>query len=800
MSSAYLKRRVSACTLILALASGGASAQEALPTIEIGAARGTPTRQAQPAAAPAPAPTEHAEVSEESKPLTQPKAPDEASSVRTFTGAQVTDRIYAQAQESLEIAPGLIIAQHSGFGKAAQYFLRGFALDHGFDIGLTLDGMPINQMSHIHSNGYADANFLIPELFSTLEVRKGPYFADEGIFSSVGAIHMQYIDKLPEGLVLGSGGSFAWGRALGAKSWTVGEGDLLAAIEGNIYNGPWERPDEARKINGVVRWSKGTEDNGLAITGMAYSNHYFATDQIPYHDVWLGLMSRWGTQDPTDGGNAARYSLSMRWSESNKYDWSRVEAYAIRNDTNLYDNFTYELANPITNPVILPGIAVYGDQTHQFDHRSQFGLNAVHGWKYDLATVPIETRVGLQSLNDFIHNGSGDSFQRQQYSQISNNWIKESYLSPWIDTTQFWTPWLRTTEGFRLDWVFGSVNSIQNPLSAVGWWTGTPFWNFNFNDGQLGRVFTSPKGGLVLGPFNNMEFFLNAGEGLRAEDIRGATNRFTTDGTQYFYIPNVQLLTKTRGAEVGVRAKPIQGLDTALSLFWQDFDAENQFNADAATSVYGRPGRRLGFEWTAKYAYNDWIRFDGTVTGTHARFKGYDYQQAANYYSYIQGGVGGDPLFPFGLWGLQAGNYLTLAPVWVANGGVEFGEKTGWFGRINYRYFGARPLTEDGAMKSPAAGTVNARVGYRFDNGWKFQIDAFNILNSRSDTIDYQANVFGRQDYALFPSYTGGSGLGIADRTFKPVDPPAVRVTLSGPISFDGGPITSLPYAESDHH
>ncbi len=323
----------------------------------------------------------------------------------------MTERVYSQPQEALEVDPGLVIAQHSGPGKAAQYFLRGFALDHGYDIGITFDGMNVNQPSHIHSNGYADVNFLIPELLSGVEVRKGPYFADEGVFSSVGAIHMNYVDTLRDGLFIASGGSFAWGRAVAAKSWAVGEGELLLAAEGNIYNGPWQRPDEERKINTIARWSKGTQENGFSFTAMAYSNHYFATDQIPYNLVSEGLMSRWDTQDGTDGGNASRYSLSARWSETNKDNWSRIEAFAIHNDTNLYDDFTYWLSNPVNSSA--PGIAPggLGDQTHQYDHRNQLGLNLLHGWKYNFTTVPAETRIGMQNLADFIQNGNGELFR-----------------------------------------------------------------------------------------------------------------------------------------------------------------------------------------------------------------------------------------------------------------------------------------------------------------------------------------------------------------------------------------------------
>ncbi len=201
--------------------------------------------------------------------------------VEVFTEKEVTDRIYAQPGEALEVVPGLIVAQHSGSGKANQYFLRGFALDHGNDIALSLDGMPINMPSFVHGQGYADANFVIPEMLSVVDARKGPYFADEGAFASAGAVHMQYLDRLEDGLFVATGGSFLYGRLLGAKSVALAGGNLLAALELGNYAGPWEHSDDAHKINGVLRWSRGTQEDGLSITAMAYSNHWNATDQIP---------------------------------------------------------------------------------------------------------------------------------------------------------------------------------------------------------------------------------------------------------------------------------------------------------------------------------------------------------------------------------------------------------------------------------------------------------------------------------------------------------------------------------------
>ena len=248
--------------------------------------------------------------------LTQPKAPDEAASVKTFTGAQVNAVPFLRPGEALEVVPGLVVSQHSGEGKANQYNLRGFQLDHGTDLALWLDGMPLNMRTHGHGQGYADANFLIPELLASVLVRKGPYFADEGDFSSAGSVRMQYIDKLDQGLFSATAGSFGYGRLLSIKSYDVNGGSLLTALETSIYNGPWTRPDELRKINGVMRWTRGTQDDGVSITGMAYANRWYSTDQIPERAIQEGFLPLWGNIDRTDGGDTTRFSLSGRWSQN----------------------------------------------------------------------------------------------------------------------------------------------------------------------------------------------------------------------------------------------------------------------------------------------------------------------------------------------------------------------------------------------------------------------------------------------------------------------------------------------------
>src|SRR5690606_24789659 len=189
----------------------------------------------------------------------------QSASQGIVTAAELAATPVYRTGELLETVPGLTVTQHSGEGKANQYFLRGFNLDHGTDLAITVDGMPVNMRTHGHGQGYADLNFLIPELIGSVRVRKGPYFADEGDFASAGAVHIDYLNSLAPGFAQITGGSFGYRRLLAAKSGAVGEGNLLAAFEANTYNGPWAVPDDMRKFNGLLRYSQGNADNGFSI-------------------------------------------------------------------------------------------------------------------------------------------------------------------------------------------------------------------------------------------------------------------------------------------------------------------------------------------------------------------------------------------------------------------------------------------------------------------------------------------------------------------------------------------------------
>ena len=635
-----------------------------------------------------------------------------AASATRISGKEVNAVPFARPGEALEVVPGLIVTQHSGEGKANQYFLRGFNLDHGTDLAISVDGMPVNMPTHGHGQGYADINFLIPELIQSVDVRKGPYFADQGDFASAGAVAINYVNKLPNNFAEMTFGSFGYRRALAAGSTAVGAGTLLTAIEANKYGGPWDVPDDVRKLNGVLRYSQGTATDGLTLTAMAYSNGWNSTDQVPQRAIDQGLINRLGTLDPTDGGTSSRFSLSGNWAQSSAYGQTNVSAYVVRSDLRLFNNFTYFLDN-----------LVNGDQFSQLDGRTLGGFDARHAFDWRFGGLESQTRVGMRTRYDDIHVGLFKTEQRSWLSTVRDDRVQEGNVGLWTDTTTRWTDWLRTTVGIREDFFAGHVLS------------DTPE-----NSGNAQASMASPKAGIVLGPWYKTEFYGNAGYGLHSNDIRGAT--ITVDpNDKTTPLDRVPLLVRSRGAELGIRTRPIEGLTSTVAVFVLDFDSELLFVGDAGTTEPSRPSRRVGVEWTNTYKPLPWMTVDLDVAQTHARFTDYD----------------------------PAGSRIPGAPAWVASSAITLGGDTGWFGALKARYFGPRPLIEDDSVRSKSSLIFNARAGYKFDNGLRVQLDVLNLFNAQTNQIEY-----------YYLSRLPGEPIeGVADRHVHPAEPLAVRLTVA---------------------
>ena len=639
--------------------------------------------------------------------------PTDAASEKRISGETLNTRPIARTGEVLEAAPGLIVSQHSGEGKANQFFLRGMNLDHGTDLAIWLDGMPLNMRTHGHGQGYADVNFLIPELLEKMVVKKGPYWAEESDFASAGSLRLSYADRLESNIALVTGGSFGYWRGLTAGTMAVGAGSITAAGELVFYDGPWQASDALRKFNGFLRYSEGTPDNGLAITALAYTNSWHATNQIPNRAVFDGSLSRWGAVDQTDGGDTQRYSLSMRWSRSSDAGATLVEAYGIYTTLNLYNNFTYFLDDPDL-----------GDQFQQSDKRKILGFNASHLLRHDLAGFRSETVVGTQVRYDDIGVGLFNTFQRTAFNTVRYDQVSETSVGLYARNTTQWTDWLKLTLGVRADLFMASVDSTTQPL----------------NSGNTSAFLASPKVGVVFGPFERTEFYLNGGFGYHSNDARGATITVNPgDPTQP--IGALPLLVQSKGAEIGVRSQALKGFDTSLALFMLDFNSELLFVGDSGTTIASRPSRRIGVEWTNSYRPTAWASFDLDLAFTRARFTDWS----------------------------PEGDLIPGAPDFVGSAGMTLGSDTGWFGALRLRSLGPRPLLSDGSVWSNFTTTLNGRFGYIFESGFKLNLDAYNLLNTQASQIDY-----------YYPSRLSGEPAGgVADRQFHPVEPLAFRLTLA---------------------
>jgi hypothetical protein len=603
-----------------------------------------------------------------------------AASQGAVTAAQLAARPVMRAGEVLETVPGLIVSQHSGEGKATQYYLRGFNLDHGTDFSTVVAGVPVNTATGAHAHGYADTNFLIPELVSGVQFKKGPYFADEGDFSAAGAANVNYVNQLERPILHVSGGNDGWGRIFGAASPRVGGGFLLGALEVNHNDGPWVRPDDYRKINGVLRFSRGDNRNGFTLTGMGYWAEWDATDQVPERAVASGLIPRFGLLDASDGGKTDRQSVAAEYQRANGPSSLRATGFVLRNSLNLFSNFTFFLDDPEN-----------GDQFEQAERRVAAGGRVTYrrlGHFFDRHT---ESAVGVQLRRDWLDPvGLYRTTARQRLSTTREDEVGQTMAAVYAQTEIEWTRTLRTTFGLRADRYQFDVTS-DNPL--------------NSGDGSDGLV--SPKVGAIFGPWSGTEIYANAGTGFHSNDARGAA--ITVDPVTGDPVDRVTPLVRAKGAEIGLRTVRIRGLQSTVALWYLGIDSELLFVGDAGTTEAGRPSRRVGIEWTNYARLKPWLTLDADLAFTRARFIDDD----------------------------SSGDQIPGAIDRVISAGLTFGPEQPLFGSIRVRHFGPRPLIENASVTSNSTTLWNGEIGYRLSSKARLVLEAFNIFDAEVSDIDY---------------------------------------------------------------
>ena len=430
----------------------------------------------------------------------------DAASQGVITTDLIVNRPALRTGEMLEFVPGMIVTQHSGDGKANQYFLRGFNLDHGTDFATFVDGMPVNMPTHAHGQGYTDLNFLIPELVQRIDYRKGPYFADEGDFASAGAARIRLTDRLPQGMASLSLGSMA----TRAACWPIRSTAAQRHLAVRPGTEPQRRPvGHARaRPQGTAACcatAQGTPDDGYSVTGMAYTSSWNSTDQIPLRAVESGLIGRFGAIDPTDGGDTARYSLSYAMRKRTRQSaCSNSTPMLMRSQLDLFSNFTYFLADP-----------VQGDQFQQSERRTVAGVNTGASWHTKLAGLAMRNKIGLQTRYDRLSPvGLYGTVARQRTDTVREDRVRESSVGLYAENSTQWLPWLRS--GGR-----PALRRLSFQCRQQHRW----------RQRQGRRPCISPKLSLIFGPWSKTEYFVNYGKGFHSNDARGTTQTRLPDGS-----------------------------------------------------------------------------------------------------------------------------------------------------------------------------------------------------------------------------------------------------------------------------
>lgn len=584
-------------------------------------------------------------------------------------------RIAYRPGELLEVTPGLIASQHSGEGKANQFYLRGFNLDHGTDLATWVDGMPVNQRSHAHGQGWTDLNFLIPELVGRLDYRKGPYSAREGDFSSAGVASLSYANRLVKSIASATVGQDGYARTMLAGSPEVAGGSLLYALELMKNDGPWTRPDGYRKINAVLRYSQGYANNGWNVTAMSYSGHWNSTDQIPLRAVEDGRIGRYDLIDDSDGGQARRQSISGIWRSTDTDSASKVSAYVIRNELELFSNFTYFLNDPVN-----------GDQFAQPDRRVTSGVDANHTWHMHRSdTLSSDLTVGAQLQNDNIYNGLYDTRKRVRIATTREDHIVETSGAVFAENATRWSDALRTVVGVRANNYRFRVDG-DRPENA----------------GKAHDTLVTPTLNIAYGPWASTELYANYGHGFHSNDARGTVAM--VDPKTLDAVERTPGLVRSRGVEFGLRTEAIPKMQMSLAVYRLDFDSELTYIGDAGNTEAGDPSRRYGIEFSNYYRPYKWLSVDFDAAWARAR---------------------------------SLGNRIPGAIEGVAQLGVTVDRSGPWSGSLRLRWFGPRPLIEDDSVRSKASVTLNGRVGYQLAKDLQLELEAFNLTNRRASAIDY---------------------------------------------------------------
>ena len=625
----------------------------------------------------------------------------------------------ARSSDVLEAVPGLNVTQHSGGGKANQYFLRGFSLDHGTDLSINFLGAPLNLPGHAHGQGYTDSNMIIPELLSRVEYRKGPYFAQDGDFSSAGALNIDYVNELKRGLASISVGEFGYRRGLlaNSKSFNEGQTTVLYALELTENDGPWEVAENQYKYNVLLKMNHRIDaSKRFELQYSGYESEWTSTDHIPVDAVAAGLVNRFGSLDPTAGGFTQRHAVSGSFTAVWDQSITQVRAYVADYKLNLFSDFTFGLRD---NAALgQPGIL--SDQFNQLDSRVTYGGAITHTLFENLSFMRSQLALGLDyRVDDVDPVGLYDTIARERLATRSEDNFEQRNLGVYVSQQLLPTSWLKLTGGLRYDQFDVDLNGQFDDDENLA--TPNVARSGSRSDQQI-----SPKFSASITPFeHNTELFFAVGRGFHSNDPRGL---FTAAPVDY--------IVNTRGSEIGVKSTNAgKNLSASATLFQLESDSELVFVGDAGTTEPKGATKRNGVELIASYFNKTGFEIDGFVTLVDARFVGVPDNGIPN--------------------AIEESAALSMAQTW---GDLKVGYKL--------KYVGSAPLLEDRSIESDSVINSDLYFDLKLNKDLSLNLSIFNLLDRDNSDIQYA------QDYFL----AGGPAFG---KTFHPSLPRNVRLTAN---------------------
>ncbi len=608
--------------------------------------------------------------------------------LNTLSQVDIRLRPINTSQDVLRMVPGLFIAQHAGGGKAEQIFLRGFDCDHGTDIAIDVDGLPVNMVSHAHGQGYADLHFLMPEMINYVDFDKGPYFASKGDFNTAGYVSFQTKNKLDRNFAKLEGGSFNTGRVAGGVNFLeTKKSNAYIASEFFKSDGFFDNSQNFTRFNLQAKYNTQlTSRTNLIASFTTFSSKWNASGQIPDRAVDEGIISRFGSIDPTEGGNTSRSNSYVKLTHhfDNGSTWEN-QVFAIQYNFNLFSNFTFYLHDPVN-----------GDQINQKDNRWVYGYKTRYQASNSLFGKVLKTEAGASLRYDVVNDIALDhTVKRTFLNPIKYGDINELNMNGYISETILISDQFSINAAVRLDYLhFTYTDKLSaNQPPSVGKAIVNPKLNFNYQ-------------------FNpQISLFVRAGTGFHSNDARAVVVQ-----------NGIDILPKAYGVDVGTDVKLTPQLLVHAALWRLDLDQEFVYSGDEGVVEPSGKTTREGLDLSARYQLNSWLFADLDVNITKPRAVGLP----------------------------EGENYIPLAPVQTSIAGLSIRKGNGFNGSLRYRYMGDRPANEDNTLVAKGYFITDAIINYTqkkwemgmsienlFDRQWKeAQFDTESRLKNEAATVD----------------------------------------------------------------